>query len=112
MSSTLVTGDAHTAQLKEEYERLLQSLQRERPSLFDLVHLPSLTKFKELLAEAGLLEFLKHPAALTLIAPVNEAFENMNPSMRSELEGPNRAERIQTLARTHILTAPGLLRKL
>src|SRR5581483_9664607 len=77
-------------------------------TLYDLLGMLSLHSFQEYLQEAGLLELLKHPSEITVIAPIDEAF-NAIPSLISFDDGS--AQALQTLMRTHIVLNPSLFRE-
>src|SRR5581483_6932686 len=110
MTTGYVADDSHITKIKKTLQNI-EPLARRQATLYDLLDVLSLHKFKEFLAEAGLLELLKQPSPLTLIAPINEAFDALNPLVLRELQGEKRLQRIQTLARAHIITGPSLFRE-
>src|SRR5581483_347081 len=80
-------------------------------TLYDALDALSLYRFKDLLEKTGMIDLLKQPSFLMLIAPIDAAFDVIDPLVRQELEGEYASARLNTLARTHIVPATTLFRE-
>jgi len=106
----LTETDSAFLQGKEEALRLkISGLLNTAVTLYDALEIFSLHRFKELLTEAGFVDLLKQRSPITVIAPIDEAFHRIHPLMESELRSSHRSERIQTLARAHLVPFRSLL---
>jgi len=94
--------------IKERFKTFMETRNPFEVTLYDLIEPLGLHKFKELLSETGLLDFLKHPSKITVIAPIDEAFDSMTPWVEAQLNGKEKVIRRQTLARGHIITYSSL----
>src|SRR5581483_10826278 len=76
----------------------------EPATMYELLEMFSLNKFRDLLAETGYSELLKDRSVLTVFAPVDEAFDRIDPRVKAELTGRNALERKRALIRSHLVT--------
>jgi len=108
MGSGLSIDDPRVAKLKEEYTSIIGEASSQSITLSDVLEMPYVRKFKEMLDEAGLLKSLKEPGKRMLIAPINDAFDDLDPVLSDALNR-NRSRAITTIAQSHIITAPALV---
>jgi len=101
--------DAALIEGNEKLQRAKESGEVNTVTLYDALDIFSLKKFKDMLTETSLVDLLKHRSPLIIIAPVDEAFERLDPLVAAELNSTKRSERLATLARSHIVPAPRLL---
>jgi len=111
MNYSLLTDAQPMAGIKEKYDGIIQKQSATSLTLYDLLERLPLDKFRDMLGEAGVLDLLKQAGKITLLAPVNAAFESIDPLLAGELQGENRLRRIQTLARSHIIAGRTLFRR-
>src|SRR5581483_9202056 len=120
MTTSLVSSDESIlGKFREEYETLRlsetnRSSKKKSKGLLmsQVLNIPSLSKFRDFLHKANLWDFVDRPSLtrITLIAPLNEAFEAMESLIPQDLSNENRADLIRALARAHIVAAPSLFR--
>jgi|GEM_PF-2791870 len=110
MISSTETAQTSIDEIKERFQHLTASRPAKQLTLYDLLEPLSLNTFKKLLTDAGLVDLLKQRSKITVIAPIDEAFETMSPHVRVELDGERGLERLQTLARGHIITYSSLFK--
>src|SRR5581483_9529856 len=103
MDSVLIQGKEKLQQAKDSGKSPI--------TLYDALEIFSLSKFKDFLTESGWIDMLKQRSNITVIAPVNEAFGRIDPLVAAELASAKRMERMQTLARSHIIPASKLVGK-
>src|SRR5581483_253234 len=100
----MVTTDATLDQLARGKEKLEERNKVCLTSLYEALDIFELHRFKQLLIDTGLSEILQQPGSITVFVPTDEALQQLDSLISSEVSAEKRQELLQIFVRSHIAT--------